>query len=147
MPFGLKNAPACFQRCIDRALCDLMEFTCVYIDDILIFSSSWEAHAKHIVLALQALSQAGLTANPAKCVWGARSLSYLGHMVGVDHISVPEARVLAIKEFRKPKSKKDLRAFLGTVGYYRRFIPDFAGRAGALQAALRTPLIPCAGLL
>ena len=79
---------------------------------------------------LQALRQAGLTAKPSKCVWGAKSLTYLGHTVGYGLVQVPEARVLALKNFRFPVNKKQLRSFLGTAGYYRRFIPGFSGRAG-----------------
>ena len=72
------------------------------------------------------------------CVGGTRSLSYLGHMIGAGYTSVPEARIkAAIKLYHRPVSKKDLRAFLGTVGYYRRFIPAFAGRAGSLFSALK----------
>ena len=86
---------------------------------------------------LEALKDAGLMAKPSKCVWGARSLNYLGHMVGLGYVSVPEARVTAIKEYRRPVTKRDLKAFLGTVGYYRRFVPGFAGRAGSLFTALK----------
>lgn len=140
MPFGLRNAPASFQRCMDSILGHLLSSTCVYIDDVLVFSDSWDDHLVHVQQVLEALADAGLTANPSKCVWGARSLSYLGHMVGVGFISVPEARVKAIKEYQRPVTKRDLRAFLGTVGYYRRFIPGFAGRAGPLFAALKKGL-------
>lgn len=136
MPFGLKNAPSCFQRLMDGILVEMSAHTCVYIDDILVFSRDWNDHLRHIEEVLCALERAGLAANPAKCVWGARSLGYLGHMIGVGHVSVPEARVMALKEYCLPKRKKDLRAFLGTIGYYRRFVPDFAGRAGPLNAAL-----------
>ena len=68
----------------------------------------------------------GLTAKPTKCEWGARSLLYLGHAVGHGEISIPEARVAALRNFQRPVTKSDLRAFLGTVGYYRRFVPEFA---------------------
>ena len=70
-------------------------------------------------------------------MWGARSLSYLGHMIGAGYTSVPEARIKAIKQYHRPVSKKDLREFLGTVGYYRHFIPGLAGRAGLLFSALK----------
>ena len=137
MPFGLRNAPATFQRCMDFVLGHLLAFTCTYIDDVLVFSDSWDDHLVHVQQVLDALKDAGLTASPSKCVFGARSLSYLGHLVGVGYVSVPEARVRAIKEYRRPVTRRDLRAFLGTVGYYRRFIPGFAGRAGPLFAALK----------
>ena len=71
------------------------------------------------------------------CLGGARSLSYLGHDVGEGLVRVPDAWVMALRDFARPRTKKDLRAFLGMAGYYRRFIPDFAGRAGPLFNALK----------
>ena len=85
---------------------------------------------------LSALKAAGLTANPEKCVWGARFLEYLGHEVGLGKVGVPEARVKALKNFKRPIRKRDLRAFLGTVGYYHRFIPSYAKWADPLNKAL-----------
>ena len=70
MPFGLKNAPAAFQRCMENTLDHLRDSCSVYIDDILIFSATWEEHVQHIEEVLEALVGAGLTANPDKCVWG-----------------------------------------------------------------------------
>ena len=133
MPFGLMNAPATFQRCMDEALTDQYENTGTYIDDVLVYSRTWEEHLHHIEETLKALRRAGLTAKPDKCVWGARSLSYLGHDVGEGLVRVPDARV-RLRDFARPRTKKDLRAFLGT---NRRFIPDFAGRAGPLFNALK----------
>ena len=68
-------------------------------------------HLVHVQQVFDALKDAGLTASPSKCVFGARSLSYLGHLVGVGYVSVPEARVRAIKEYRRPVTRRDLRAF------------------------------------
>ena len=91
----------------------LLAFTCTYIDDVLVMLThgtitwfmfnrcwSWDDHLVHVQQVLDALNDAGLTASPSKCVFGARSLSYLGHLVGVGYVSVPEARVRAIKEYR-----------------------------------------------
>ena len=71
------------------------------------------------------------------CLGSMGSLTYLGHEVGGGVVRVPELRVKAIKDFRLPRTKRDLRAFLGTVGYYRRFVPEFGGRAQPLNHALR----------
>ena len=68
---------------------------------------------------------------------GSSRIDLLGYEVGVGKIKVPEARVKAIRDYRCPKTKKGLRAFLRTTGYYRRFVPDYAGRADLLYAALR----------
>ena len=73
MPFGLKNAPAAFQRCMQNTLAHVSVYSSAYIDDILIYSKNWEDHLDHIEAVLLALREAGLTANPDKCVWGAKS--------------------------------------------------------------------------
>ena len=72
------------------------------------------------------LGEAGLTAKPNKCEWGKVYLTHLGHRIGKGKVAVPEARVEAIQGYKKPKTQKDLRAFLGVVGYYRTFMADFA---------------------
>ena len=116
MPFGLRNAPATFQRAMDEVLGEQADYSSTYIDDIIVYSSSWKDHLVHIREVLQALRQAGLTAKPSKCVWGAKSLTYLGHTVGYGLVQVPEARVLALKNFRFPVNKKQLRVRLLTTG-------------------------------
>ena len=93
MPFGLMNAPVTFQRCMHTALSQQAEHSSIYIDDVLIYSSSWDEHLVHIRGVLEALREAGLTAKPSKCVWGARSLEYLGHEIGDGLVSVPDARI------------------------------------------------------
>ena len=102
MPFGLKNAPAAFQRCMQDTLAHLSVYSSAYIDDILIYSKNWEGHLDHIDAVLLALREAGLTANPDKCVWGEKSLEYLGHKIGYGMVGVPEARVKALKDYIKP---------------------------------------------
>ena len=81
---------------------------------------------------LDALRVARLTANPLKCMWGAHSLEYLGHHIGMGRVRVPEVRVRMMKDCVRPTSQKGLRAFLGTAGYYRRFMPDFSRWAALL---------------
>ena len=94
-------------------------------------------HVEHIRGVLGALGQAGMTENTAKCEWGANALTYLGYKVGLGKIKVPEARVKAIRDYKTPYTRKCLGVFLGTTGEYRRFVPDYAGRAGPLYNALR----------
>ena len=137
MPFGLKNAPAAFQRCMLNALSHLPGCSAAYIDDVIIFSPNWKTHIDHIRPVLDALRVAGLTANPLKCVRGAHSLEYLGHHVGMGKVRVPEVRVRAMKDYVRPTSQKGLRAFLGMDGYYRRFMPDFSRWAGPLFGVLK----------
>ena len=94
-------------------------------------------HISHLRQVLYRLKQYNLTAKPEKCVWGADSLTYLGHQVGHGKISVPEARVAALRNYARPKTKHDVRAFLGTSGYYRRFIQDYATMARSLIEATK----------
>ena len=82
MPFGLRNGPAVFQRLMDRVLHEEKEVSQVYIDDIAVFSLTWEDHCQHIAQVLERLKQAGLTANVKKCQWGQTRCEFLGHVVG-----------------------------------------------------------------
>ena len=70
MPFGVKNAPACFQELMQQVLADHSSFATAYMDDVVIFSSTWTDHLQHVDRVLQTLRSAGLTANPSKCKWG-----------------------------------------------------------------------------
>ncbi len=125
MPFGFTNASSVFQGLMDSVLVDCMDFARVYIDDILVVSGCWGEHLGHLRWLFEVLETEGLTCRRSKCVFGRVKLEFLGHIVGDGVINVPEARVRAIREHPRPKSSKQLRVFLGTVGYYRRFIKDF----------------------
>ena len=94
-------------------------FCSAYVDDILVYSDGWENHLVHLDRVFERLNDAGLTAKRSKCEWGKTRLEYLGHKIGEGRLAVPEDRAAAIANFIKPTSKKGLRAFLGTTGYYR----------------------------
>ena len=126
MPFGVKNAPACFQTLMQRALADVTEFSTAYMDDVVIFSPTWEDHVVHVHRVLESIEKAGLTVNPKKCCWGGRAVEFLGHFVGRGSMSVPAHRCTALANYTKPKTKKGLRAFLGSVGFYRRYLAQLA---------------------
>ena len=126
MPFGVKNAPACFQTLMQRVLSELGGFATAYMDDVVIFSHTWEDHVVHVGRVLQAIRLAGLTVNPTKFCWGGRAVEFLGHYVGRGSMSIPEHRTTALQNYSRPRSKKGLRAFLGSVGFYRRYLPKLA---------------------
>ena len=126
MPFGLKGAPSTFQRLMDVVLAPCAQFASAYIDDITIFSDSWEDHLQHLDQVLQCLQKAGLTAKPPKCFLATTSCSFLGHRVGGGRVALEEAKVAAIAD-RAPNGKS-----LGLAGYYRRFVQSFAEKAALL---------------
>ena len=125
MPFGLHNAPATFQRMINHVLRDCWSFSRAYLDDIVIFSRSWEEHLIHLQV-LHSLKAAQLTINISKCQFGRSEVCYLGHVIGEGAVKPDPQKLDAVKNYPQPHSKKDVRAFLSLAGYYRRFVPHFA---------------------
>ena len=135
MPFGLKNAPSIFQRTMEVVLRSCYLFAAPYIDDVVVFSENGEKHLEHLKEVLEAFRKFGLTVKLDKCSFGKRRLEYLGHMIGNGKLAVPEHRAEAMANYRQPKTKKDLRAFLGTASYYRRFVRNFAAYSSRLSPA------------
>ena len=133
MPFGLVNAPAIFQRVMERALEGCYDFSAPYIDDVIVFSSSVEEHAQHLGEVVKALGKAGLTIKKGKCVFGRTSVEYLGHRIGSGCLAVPEHRITAMEKYIQPITKKQLRAFLGAASYYRQFVYQFSWYSSALS--------------
>ena len=128
MPFGLRNAP--------ELLAGLETFTGAYLDDIIIFSDTWDDHLKHLELAFKRIRQANLTIKKAKCIFASAQVEYLGHVVGLGKVAPCSAKVDAILKFNRPTEKKQLRAFIGIAGYYRKFITHFAHIAACLTNLL-----------
>ena len=137
MPFGLRNGPAAFQRLMDVVLHRDLDWANVYIDDIVVFSQTWEDHCLHVERVLQRLSEAGLTANSRKCQWGQTQCEFLGHVVGKGRVSPADLKVGAVRLFPVPTTKHQVRQFLGLTGYYRRFIPRYAEHSFHLTEATR----------
>ena len=144
MPFGLTNAPATFQRMMDLVLAGIKWQHClVYLDDVLVFSRTFDEHLSHLASVFDRLRKAGLRLAPKKCHVCRQQVHYLGHVVSARGVSVDPAKTSALARFPTPLNSDDVRSFLGIAGYYRRFIPDFARRAEPLSALLReaTPFI------
>lgn len=137
LSFGLKNAPYCFSSLMDRVLNGLSEFALPYLDDVAIFSNSWEEHIEHLRVVLNRLKEAGLTAKPAKCHLGCSEVSYLGHVVGRGRRRPSEIKVAAVMNYPRPTSKSEIRAFLGLAGYYQHYVPNYSSIASPLTDALR----------
>ena len=129
MPFGLNGAPATFQRMMDSLLRDLESIAAAYIDDIIIHSETWEEHLIHIKAVLSQLREHKLTVKSIKCKFGMRECEYLGHRVGNGQVKPDPKKIIAVENFPKPMTKKQVRGFLGLTGYYRKFIASYASIA------------------
>ena len=137
MPFGLHNAPATFQRTMNEVLEGCDGFAGCYIDDLVVYRKSWEQHLQHLREVLGRLKAANLTVKMKKCQFGQREVHYLGHVIGNGRVRPDPQKLQAVVEYPCPVTKKDVRAFLGLVGYYRRFIPSFASVAAPLTDLTR----------
>ena len=126
MPFGLKGAPCTFQRLMDGVLDGLQTFISAYLDDIAVFSNTWEDHLPHLQTVMQRLHGEGMSVKIWNCQLGMKSCSFLGHVVRLGHIAPELAKVQAIQEFQRPRTKQDVKVFFGLAGYYRQFIPASA---------------------
>lgn len=137
MPFGLVNAPASFQALMTQVLRGFNWKTClVYVDDILVFSNSFEDHLKHMGQIFNHLQSAGLTRKPSKCHFALPEVKYLGHILSKDGNKVDLSKIDAVQSFPNPKNQKELRSFLGLCNYYRRFVKRYSKITSPLNALL-----------
>ncbi len=135
MPFGLSNSPAVFQALVNDVLRDMVDqFIYVYLDDILIFSSSLQEHVQHVRQVLQRLLENGLFVKAEKCDFHAQSVPFLGYIMSVEGIRVDPEKIKAVVEWPSPDSRKALQRFLGFANFYRRFIRNFSQLAAPLTA-------------
>ncbi|XP_056094883.1 uncharacterized protein LOC130073475 [Rhinichthys klamathensis goyatoka] len=135
MPFGLSNSPAVFQALVNDVLRDMVDqFIYVYLDDILIFSSSLQEHGQHVRRVLQRLLENGLFVKAEKCAFHAQSVPFLGYIISSEGVRMDPEKVKAVVEWPSPDSRKALQRFLGFANFYRRFIRNFSQLAAPLTA-------------
>ncbi|GBP15917.1 Retrovirus-related Pol polyprotein from transposon gypsy [Eumeta japonica] len=138
MPFGLKNAPSIFQRCVDDILRSYIgKFAYVYIDDVLIYSSTPEEHIEHIEAIVNALHKANMKISNEKSHFFKEEIEYLGHVIKHNGITVDPTEIQTIRDYPKPTTLKELRSSLGLASYYRKFIKNFAAIVKPLTTFLR----------
>ena len=130
MPFGLKTAGAVFSR-IMRALLDKVDSRNVqnFIDDVLVATTTWEEHLIVLRKLFLALREAQLSAKPSKCFIGFNEVPFLGFILRQGKVTPEDDKTDKIRNAKPPQTKKELRAFLGLAGYYRKFVPNFAEKA------------------
>ncbi|GFY78965.1 retrovirus-related Pol polyprotein from transposon 297 [Trichonephila inaurata madagascariensis] len=137
LPFGLKNAPYDFSRLMASILKDCEEYAVPYLDDVAIFSQTWEDYLKHLDDIFLRLSNAKLHIKPSKYQFAQAYVKYLGHLVGQGLRTPGELKVQVIKDFPIPTNKTQVRSFLGLAGYYRRYILEFSVIAAPLTDLLK----------
>ena len=137
MPFGLCNAPASFQRLMERCMGELNLRDClIYLDNVIIFSSTFEEHLERLDAVFSRLKQHNLKLKPSKCEFLKSEVTYLGHVVSEEGIRTDPEKTKAVKNWPVPKNVKEVRAYLGFTGYYRRFIKHYANIARPLNDLL-----------
>ena len=138
MPFGLKNAPATFQRCMDFILGDLRyKNVSVYLDDILIHHSDEMECLKLLETVFKRLLLAGLTINLPKCTFFPKALKYLGHIIQGGILRPNLARVNTLDAIKAPCTVTELRAVLGLIGYFQSYIPRYSATVIPLTNLLK----------
>lgn len=138
MPFGLCNAPTTFQRLINQVLADFLEkFVVVYLDDIIIYSNTFNEHVMHLTAVFNKLKSVNLKLNSDKCVCFKPQLQFLGHIVGCDGICPNYTKVKKLQNFPAPVNIWQLRSLIELVSYYQKFISKFALIAHLLHYLLQ----------
>ena len=137
MPFGLCNAPATFQRLMQQCLSgQVTESLLVYLDDIIIYSPDFCSHLQHLDGVFQRLWKHGLKLRLDKCKLLQREVKFLGHVVDREGVRPDPDKIVAVRDWTPPATVRELRAWLGLAGYYRRFVPSFAAIARPLHDLL-----------
>ena len=138
MPFGIFNAPSCYERLIELVLRGLRWEKCLcYLDDVIVFGSSFDQALENLKLVFDRLRSANLTLKPSKCVLFQKSVSFLGHVVSDEGIQCDPSKIDKVKKWPVPSNVTEVRSFLGLAGYYRKFIPEFSTFAAPLTYLTR----------
>jgi hypothetical protein len=138
LPMGLANAPSAFQRAINSIFAPYIgKFVCVYLDDILVYSKSADEHLEHLEAVFALMKKHELYIRMFKCTFNATEVKFLGHIVGNNQVKPDPKKVAAVENWAVPTNVHELRAFLGLVNYFSRFIHKHARLARPLTELLR----------
>lgn len=151
MPFGLCNAPATFQRLMERLFGDQRhQSVLLYLDDVIVFSSTIQQHLERLELVFKRLQEQDLKVNLSKCNFFQERVRYLGHVVSQEGVATDPEKIAAVRDWRRPIYLSELRSFLGFTGYYRRYVEGYSKLAAPLNHLVsllsprkgKTPKIP-----
>lgn len=138
MPFGLTNAPATFQCLMNSMFAPyLRKFVLVFMDDILVYSKSWEDHLQHLELILRLLQQHQLCAKLSKCSFATTQLDYLGHIISAEGVATDPEKTRVMADWPIPSTLTEIRGFLGLTGYYQKFVKNYGIMAKPLTVLLQ----------
>ena len=138
MPFGLTNAPAAFMDLMNQVFQPYLDrFVIVFIDDILVYSSSSEEHLEHLRIVLKTLRERQLYAKLSKCQFWLDKVAFLGHVILADGVSVDPQKIEAVVNWKPLKNVSEVRSFLGLAGYYWKFVEGFSKIAAPLTKLTR----------
>lgn len=134
LPQGLKNSPPSFQRIMAEILSPCRHFTLVYIDDIVIFSKTFDDHIKHLNQVLSILAHHNFKLNPPKCFVLHRQIDYLSHTISQLGVKPNKEKISAIMNLREPSTLSSANKFIGGLSWYRKFLPQFATIAAPIMS-------------
>ncbi|XP_054742683.1 uncharacterized protein K02A2.6-like [Anastrepha obliqua] len=136
LPYGVASAPAMFQKHLEQLLCGV-DGCANYIDDIIVAGASEQEHIERLAKVLHILQSAGIRCKKEKCEFLKTKLTYLGREISADGILPDESGIQAVKNLRRPKTLKELEAFMGKINYYHNFIPNYSQLAAPMNKLRR----------
>lgn len=138
MPFGLKAAPATFQRLMNNVFAGLIGIKAlIYLDDVVLFSETIDDHNAKLRDVFERMRKYNLKLQPDKCEFLKEELAYLGHIVSGDGVRPDPKKIETVVRFPAPTNPTEVKSYLGLCGYYRRFIPNFSAKARPLTELLK----------
>ena len=135
--FGFSQALAYFQLLIDKVLMGCADFAMGYLDDIIIFSKTEEEHLHHLEEIFSRLQHFGLKMKREKCAFFKQHIQYLGHLISNEGFEPLPEKLESIRKMPASKLPKEVKQFLGLIGYYRKFIPRFSDLSRPLTRLTR----------
>ena len=138
LPFGLTNAPATYQRMINEVFKEyLYSSMMTYLDDVIIFSQTFDEHLKHLENAFKKIGEYNLRMKPSKCTFLSKETYFLGFIISEKGIAADPKKLSVVKNFPQPKTQRDVRSFLGLTGYYRSLIKNYGKIAKPMTELLK----------